>query len=138
MTRTFTAAVISRSRAQRVHGELCQGAIGIEIRENDHEAATLVAAIDHWNTHVAIACERGFLATLDGSCRTPISGLARVEGTRLAFRGEVLTPDGQNVWTASRTIAAADSTNARENAEAVGRDAAREILETAGDKLPRF
>lgn len=117
---------------------LCQGAIGIEIRENDDEAATLVAAIDHWNTHVAIACERGFLATLDGSCRTPISGLARVEGKRLAFRGEVLTPDGRNVWTASRTIAAGDSADTREKAEAVGRDAAREILETAGDKLPRF
>ena len=117
---------------------LCQGAIGIEIRENDDEAATLVAAIDHWNTHVAIACERGFLATLDGSCRTPISGLARIEGKRLEFRGEVLTPDGRNVWTASRAIAAGDSTDAREKAEAVGRDAAREILETAGDKLPRF
>ena len=117
---------------------LCQGAIGIEIRENDDEAATLVAAIDHWNTHVAIACERGFLATLDGSCRTPISGLARTEGSRLEFRGEVLTPDGRNVWTASRAIAAGDSRDAREKAEAIGRDAAREILETAGDKLPRF
>ena len=117
---------------------LCQGAIGIEIRESDDEAATLVAAIDHWNTHVAIACERGFLATLDGSCRTPISGLARVEGKRLEFRGEVLTPDGRNVWTASRTFAAGDSTDAREKAEAIGRDAAREILETAGEKLPRF
>ena len=117
---------------------LCQGAIGIEIRENDDEAATLVAAIDHWNTHVAIACERGFLATLDGSCRTPISGLARVSGPRLEFRGEVLTPEGRNVWTASRALAADDSTDIRTKAEAVGRDAAREILETAGDKLPRF
>ena len=117
---------------------LCQGAIGIEIRENDDEAATLVAAIDHWNTHVATACERGFLATLDGSCRTPVSGLARIEGTRLTFRGEVLTPDGRNVWTASRAIVVGDSTEAPEKAEAIGRDAAREILETAGDKLPRF
>jgi hydroxymethylbilane synthase len=117
---------------------LCQGAIGIEIRKNDDDAATLVAAIDHWNTHVAIACERGFLATLDGSCRTPISGLARVEGKGLEFRGEVLTPDGRNVWTASRGLAAGDSTDAGEKAEAIGRDAAREILETAGDKLPRF
>jgi hydroxymethylbilane synthase len=117
---------------------LCQGAIGIEIREDDDEAATLVAAIDHWTTHVAIACERGFLATLDGSCRTPISGLARVDAQRLAFRGEVLTPDGRNVWTASRAIAAVDSTDARDRAEALGRDAAREILATAGAKLPRF
>jgi hydroxymethylbilane synthase len=117
---------------------LCQGAIGIEIRENDEEAATLLAAIDHWTTHVAIACERGFLATLDGSCRTPISGLARIEGQRLEFRGEVLTPDGQNVWTAARALAAGDTTALHDKAEAIGRDAAREILDTAGDKLPRF
>ena len=35
-----------------------------------------------------------------------------VDGARLEFRGEVLTPDGRNVWTASRTIAAGDSTEA--------------------------
>jgi hydroxymethylbilane synthase len=117
---------------------LCQGAVGIEIRENDHEAAELVAAIDHWTTHVAIACERGFLATLDGSCRTPICGLARPEGQTFAFNGEVLTPDGRNVWSASRILAAGDATALRGQAEAAGHDAAREILETAGDKLPRF
>ncbi len=117
---------------------LCQGAIGIEIRQDDPNAAKLVAPIDHWNTHVAIACERGFLATLDGSCRTPIAGLARVVGHGLQFRGDVLTPDGRNVWTASRDIASALSENARQAAESAGRDAAREILERAGVALPRF
>ena len=115
---------------------LCQGAIGIEIRENDPRAANLVAPIDHRETHVAIACERGFLATLDGSCRTPIAGLARIAGETLTFRGDVLTPDGRKVWTASRDIAVTG--NARNAAEAAGRDAAREILERAGDALPRF
>jgi len=113
---------------------LCQGAIGIEIREDDQHAAKLVAPIDHRDTHFAMACERGFLATLDGSCRTPIAGLARVVGQGLQFRGEVLTLDGRNVWTASRDI----TSSARDAADAAGRDAAREILESAGDKLPRF
>ena len=116
---------------------LCQGAIGIEIRVHDSRAAELVAAIDHWKTHVAVACERGFLAKLDGSCRTPIAGLARVEGQALQFRGDVLTPDGRNMWSASREIASV-STHAREEAEAAGRDAAREILEHAGEALPRL
>ena len=116
---------------------LCQGAIGIEIRGNDRHAAKLVAPIDHWNTHVAIACERGFLATLDGSCRTPIAGLARIAAQALHFRGDVLTPDGRNAWTASRDVASVPD-DARAAAEAVGRDAAREILERAGDALPRF
>jgi len=116
---------------------LCQGAIGIEIRGNDRHAAKLLAPIDHWNTHVAIACERGFLATLDGSCRTPIAGLARIAAQALHFRGDVLTPDGRNAWTASRDVASVPD-DARAAAEAVGRDAAREILERAGDALPRF
>lgn len=116
---------------------LCQGAVGIEIRGNDARAAALVAPVDHWNTHLAIACERGFLATLDGSCRMPIAGLARVSGQALHFRGDVLTPDGRNVWTASRDVASVPD-DARVAAEAAGRDAAREILERAGDALPRF
>jgi hydroxymethylbilane synthase len=117
---------------------LCQGAIGIEIRESNHEAAELIAAIDHGDTHVAIACERGFLATLDGSCRTPIAGHARLDGRTLAFHGEVLTTDGRSAWAVSRTITLTTANDALDAAEAAGRDAAREILERAGDKLPRF
>ena len=117
---------------------LCQGAIGIEIRESNQEAANLIAAIGHGDTHVAIACERGFLATLDGSCRTPIAGHARLDGQKLEFRGEVLTTDGRNAWAVSRTITLTAANDARDAAYAAGRDAALEILERAGDKLPRF
>jgi hydroxymethylbilane synthase len=117
---------------------LCQGAIGVEIRERDQDAARLVAPIDHLNTHIAIACERGFLATLDGSCRTPIAGLARMAADRLSFKGEVLTPDGRNHWAVLRDIAIARSPGARDDAEAAGRDAAREVLARAANLLPRF
>jgi hydroxymethylbilane synthase len=119
---------------------LCQGAIGIEIRNDDSVTEQLVAAIDDSPTHLAIACERGFLAALDGSCRTPIAGLAEVEDGRLRFRGEVLTLDGRNFWTASRDISCEDSMGeyARSQAYAAGQDAAREIREAAGAKLPRF
>jgi hydroxymethylbilane synthase len=97
-----------------------------------------VAPIDHLDTHVAIACERGFLATLDGSCRTPIAGLARVRAGQLAFNGEMLTPDGRNFWRATRDIASARSPEAKDEAEAAGRDAAREVLASAGNLLPKF
>src|SRR6266436_4185554 len=70
---------------------LCQGAIGLEIRSEDDAAHGLVSAIDDLETHFAISCERGFLAALDGSCRTPIAGLAEMDGANLLFRGEVLT-----------------------------------------------
>jgi hydroxymethylbilane synthase len=117
---------------------LCQGAIGVEIRGSDNRTLEIVRPIDHAATHLAIACERGFLAALDGSCRTPIAGLAKVEGGRLAFTGEVLTLDGGNFWRASRAMADADGERAHETAFALGRDAAHEIRTSAGDKLPRF
>jgi hydroxymethylbilane synthase len=41
-----------------------------------------------------VAVERAFLAALDGSCRTPIAGLAEIEGSTVTFRGEIIRPDG--------------------------------------------
>ena len=75
---------------------LGQGAIGIEIREGDARAAQAVRPLDHAPSAVALACERAFQAALDGSCRTPIAGLATIDGDALCFRGEVLAPDGRD------------------------------------------
>jgi hydroxymethylbilane synthase len=71
-----------------------QGAIGIESRIGDARIDALLSAIDDRPTRAAVSCERGFLGTLDGSCRTPIAGYATVEGDDLQFRGMILTPDG--------------------------------------------
>ncbi|HTQ12579.1 MAG TPA: hydroxymethylbilane synthase [Rhizomicrobium sp.] len=73
---------------------LAQGAIGIEIREPDGATRAAVAELNHRDTEIALACERAFQAALDGTCRTPIGGLATVAGGKLSFRGEVLAPDG--------------------------------------------
>jgi hydroxymethylbilane synthase len=73
---------------------LAQGAIAVEMREDDPTAAIVTAALDDEPTAVAVTCERAFQAALDGSCRTPIAGLATVENGWLFFRGEVLAPDG--------------------------------------------
>lgn len=71
-----------------------QGAICIEQRSSDHRVREMLAPIDHRDTRIALDCERAFLAALDGSCRTPIAGLAVVDGSRLRFSGMVLKPDG--------------------------------------------
>jgi len=73
---------------------LAQGAIGIEIREGDSETASVVSRLNDETTAIALACERAFQAALDGSCRTPIGGLATISNGRLVFRGEVIAPDG--------------------------------------------
>jgi hydroxymethylbilane synthase len=119
---------------------LCQGAIGIETRNDDSITVGLVAAIDDAPTHLAVACERGFLAALDGSCRTPIAGLAEAEDGHLRFTGEVLTLDGRNSWRASRDMSIGDTIgeHARARAYMAGQDAAQEIKDQAGSNLPRF
>ena len=71
-----------------------QGAICVEARIGDRRIGALLAAIDDAPTHEAVACERGFLAVLDGSCRTPIAGHAVSQDGRIRFRGMILTPDG--------------------------------------------
>ena len=75
---------------------LAQGAIGIEIREDDGYTHGVVSVLNDVATAIALACERAFQAALDGSCRTPIAGLAEFTNGVLKFRGEVLSPDGSD------------------------------------------
>ncbi len=104
---------------------VAQGAIGIERRADDRRAADMLAAIHHRETGQRLAAERAFLTALDGSCETPIAGLAELEGGRLRLRGEVLRPDGSEVI-------ADDQTCAVEDGAMVGRDMARKLLAQAG------
>lgn len=71
-----------------------QGAIGVERRIGDDRVAAMLAAIHHGPTGLRLAAERAFLTRLDGSCQTPIAGLAVLEGDGLWLRGEILRPDG--------------------------------------------
>lgn len=75
---------------------LAQGAVGVQLRASDSETAAAVAAINDPLSETALACERAFQAALDGSCKTPIGGLAAYTGQHLVFRGEVLAPDGSD------------------------------------------
>lgn len=98
---------------------VAQGAIGIERRAGDERAAMLLAAIHDTPTGHRLAAERAFLAALDGSCQTPIAGLALLEGG-LWLRGEILRPDGTEVIASERRGAIAD-------AAALGADLAAEL-----------
>lgn len=73
---------------------VAQGAIGVERRAADARVAALLEPIHDGPTGQRLAAERAFLARLDGSCETPIAGLAVLEGGTLWLRGEILRPDG--------------------------------------------
>ena len=75
-----------------------QGAIGITARPDDEASAAALAPILHAETGQALACERAFLAVLDGSCKTPIAGHARIENGVLLFRGAVYRVDGSEAF----------------------------------------
>ena len=102
-----------------------QGAICIESRIGDARMETLLSAIDDRPTRAAVTCERGFLATLDGSCRTPIAGYATVEGDHLQFRGMILTPDGSRFHEI-------ETSGTAENAATLGEAAGDAIRAQAG------
>jgi hydroxymethylbilane synthase len=101
-----------------------QGAIGIETRADDRRTRGLIGAINDPDTLTALGAERAFLAVLDGSCRTPIAGHARIAGGGVAFRGLILRPDGSEALETSRAGPVAE-------AAALGADAGRELKSRA-------
>jgi hydroxymethylbilane synthase len=104
---------------------VAQGAIGIERRANDTATADLLAAVHHVETGHRLAAERAFLAALDGSCQTPIAGLAELDGATLRLRGEVLRLDG------SEAISDEISGPIAEGAD-MGRALAKTLLDRGG------
>jgi len=101
-----------------------QGAITIEARVDDGATRALLAKVDHADTSVALACERAFLAVLDGSCRTPIAGHAVLTADAISFRGMILRPDGSEAFETSRA-------GSRRDATALGADAGAELKRRA-------
>ncbi len=71
-----------------------QGALGIEIREDDEKMAQMIACLDHSHTRYCVEAERSFLAALEGGCQVPIAGIARLDGETICVEGLVAEPDG--------------------------------------------
>ena len=108
-----------------VFPSVAQGAIGIERRMDDSRAAMMLEAIHHTETGQRLAAERAFLRGLDGSCETPIAGLAELDGGTLRLRGEVLRPDGSEVLRDDQSCAIEDG-------EKLGAEMAMKLREKAG------
>ncbi len=104
---------------------IAQGAIGIEWREADKKITDILRKIHHEETEQRLNAERAFLAELDGSCQTPIAGLATIEGSSLKFTGQVLRTDG------SESIYETASCNIEDGPE-LAREMAQKILAQAG------
>ena len=107
---------------------VAQGAIGIEIRADDSDTAYFIAPLNDEATAICVTAERAFLTKLEGSCRTPIAGLAELSAGRLAFRGQLLSVDG-------RACLASGSDGQPREAVSLGINAAEDILSQGGASL---
>jgi hydroxymethylbilane synthase len=123
---SHAAAVLS---TEEMLPAVAQGAIGVACRADDKSTIALLAPLNDATTAACVTCERSFLATLEGSCKTPIAGLAEMADGTMRFRGLVLKPDG-SAWHGAELAAAAAAA-----AESIGRDVGRELLARAG---PQF
>lgn len=103
---------------------VAQGIIAIEAREGDGRILPLLAEINHLESFAALIAERAFLLALDGSCRAPIAGHAKITRGKLKFVGLVITPDG-------RDFAGVSHEGEMRDAERIGREAGAYLLARA-------
>lgn len=102
-----------------------QGALAIECRAGDEMVQRLVEPLHDATSAACVDAERAMLAALDGSCRTPIAGLAEVDGDRLTLEGLLLQPDGSGEIRGRREGRVGD-------AAALGTELGRELRGRAG------
>jgi hydroxymethylbilane synthase len=104
---------------------VAQGAVGIEISLRNERAHQFVAALDHADTHACVWAERAMLGVLDGSCRTPIGGLATIVGDVLSLEGLIAKPDGSTLYRDAISGTVTD-------AVALGEELGRRLKDRAG------
>jgi hydroxymethylbilane synthase len=102
-----------------------QGALAIECRSADDALRSRLGRLHDAASGAAVAAERAMLAALDGSCRTPIGGLAEIAGGRLVIEGAIWKPDGSEELAGKRA-------GAIDEAAALGADLGRELRRRAG------
>ncbi|MEE2698304.1 MAG: hydroxymethylbilane synthase [Pseudomonadota bacterium] len=106
-----------------------QGAIGITCRNEDADILTMLTKINHSTSWLCVEAERAMLKSLDGSCRTPIGGLAdsKLDGT-MNLKGLLANEDGSKVFKASKVGPAIE-------AKAIGAHVGMKLLRLAGSEF---
>lgn len=106
---------------------VAQGALAVEIRAGDEQAAALVGALDDPTTSVAVRAERAFLAAMGAGCNAPLAAHARVSGAHLSVSALIGSSDG--------TLLTAEARGTLAEAEALGADLATRLMADGGAAL---
>jgi len=107
---------------------VAQGAIGIQCRSDDERSLKYITALNHPETLACVTCERGFLEALDGNCKTPIAGQARIVDGKIKFRGLIAMPDGSQKFEIESEGEISDAVD-------IGRKAGETLKADAGEKF---
>lgn len=91
---SMTAVVTEKLRLEDFLPAPAQGAVVVEAREGDTRTLDWLAPLHHSDTALAVAAERAFLASIDGSCRTPVAALAARQGDTLLMQAQLLSVNG--------------------------------------------
>lgn len=109
-----------------------QGAVAVEIHEDNSEAEKFLSAVNHSQTEKCILAERSFLSRLEGGCQVPIGGFATIENGEIYLRGYVGNLDGSFAIRDSITGKSSDSeTLGFKLADQMIADGANKLLEEA-------
>ena len=74
-----------------------QGAIAIEIREEDNSTLEFLSVLNHKESVICVTAERSFLNRLEGGCQIPFAAHATLDGDHLILEGLVATLDGRKI-----------------------------------------
>jgi hydroxymethylbilane synthase len=105
-----------------------QGALGLELREDDADLLEGISFLNHPETAIAVTAERAFLLRLEGGCQVPIGAYATVEGDNVTLTGLVASVDGKEIIKESAT---APNTEAAP----LGTSLAEKLLDMGGRKI---
>ncbi|HRO32455.1 MAG TPA: hydroxymethylbilane synthase [Brevundimonas sp.] len=107
-----------------------QGALAIQCRAEDADAPWLTA-LNHADTALCVAAERGAMTALEGSCRTAIGALGVIAEGHLRLTVEMLAPDGSARWRRAGEIAPDAGADA---AHDLGLSLGQAVRDEAGDQ----
>ncbi|MEQ1560948.1 MAG: hydroxymethylbilane synthase, partial [Methyloglobulus sp.] len=105
-----------------------QGAIGIECRVDDKELNAMLSKLHDNETGICVRAERAMNARLSGGCQVPIAGFAEIHDNQLFMRGLVGNPDGSVIYRS-------EGTDNLEQAQAIGKKIAEDLLAQGADKI---
>ncbi|MFA5832194.1 MAG: hydroxymethylbilane synthase [Bacteroidota bacterium] len=105
-----------------------QGALGIEVRENDAEILKLISPLGHKETYQATLGERALLRHLEGGCQIPIGTYGRIEQGKFFLDAMVGSLDGKRIVKGSVN-------GVPEESETLGTALAKELMSNGAKEI---